>query len=190
MVSQIIPALPQSDQTELITETILSLKQGNHDIPSTMNPNNFQTEIGGHIQGLIGAKHLQEFPVPVMHLSNGLSIFKHTLRPAGDRNRVYCIGGTLPALSAFKEHYGPNIHQISTLMIQGELEYLQDPLYDGDVRDPSLRSFKGLLSNEQFRKEQSEEDCQRLDQASSQVVDSAPASMQDFCVSASAKMPP
>ena len=59
MVSQIIPALPKSSQTELINETIYSLEQSNHDIPSTMSPDNFQTEIGGHIQGLIGAKHLE-----------------------------------------------------------------------------------------------------------------------------------
>jgi hypothetical protein len=36
-----------------------------------MIPSNFQTEIGGQLQGLIGAKHLQEFPVAVMHLRNG-----------------------------------------------------------------------------------------------------------------------
>ena len=163
MVSQIIPSLPQSSQTELIKETIFSLKQSNYDIPSNMISDNFQTEIGGQIQGLIGAKHLQEFPVPVMHLSNGLSIFKHTLRPAGDRSQIYCIGGTLPALSAFQNIYGPNIHQVSALMIQNQLEFIKDPGFDGD--DPSIRPLSSHLSNKQFREEQSEEDCLILDQA-------------------------
>ena len=71
-----------------------------------------------------------------------------------------------------------------------QLEFLQDPKYDGDVRDPSLRSLNNLLSDDQFREEQSEEDCQLLDQASSQEVETAPASMKDFCVDASEKMPP
>ena len=75
-------------------------------------------------------------------------------------------------------------------MIQSELEFLQDPQYDGDVRDPSLRSLNNLLSDDQFREEQSEEDCQLLDQASSQEVETAPASMKDFCVDDSEKMPP
>ena len=75
-------------------------------------------------------------------------------------------------------------------MLQSELEFVQAPEYDGDVRDPSVRHISNLLSDDQFREEQGEEDCQQLDQASSQVVETAPASMQGFCVDASENMPP
>ena len=188
MVRQIIPPLLESDQTQLIQETISSIRQ-DHSVPPDMTVENFQTEIGGQIQGLIGAKHLQEFPVPVMHLSNGLSIFKHTLRPAVSRTRVYCIGGTLPALQAFKKHYGSNVHQISSMMLDNETEFLQNPQYDGDVRDPSVRSLPVLLTDDSFREEQGEEDCQQLDQAT-RGADMAPPTMQGFCATASSPKPP
>ena len=75
-------------------------------------------------------------------------------------------------------------------MIQSEIEFLQDPKFNGDIRDPSLRPLSNLLSDDQFREEQGEEDCLLLDQVSSQEVKTAPASMKDFCVDASEKMPP
>ena len=188
MVRQIIPPLLESDRTQLIQETISSIRR-DHPVPPDMTVENFQTEIGGQIQGLIGAKHLQEFPVPVMHLSNGLSIFKHTLRPAVSRTRVYCIGGTLPALQAFKKHYGSNVHQISSMMLDNETEFLQNPQYDGDVRDPSVRSLPVLLTDDSFREEQGEEDCQQLDLAT-RSADTAPPTMQGFCATASSPKPP
>ena len=75
-------------------------------------------------------------------------------------------------------------------MLQSETEFMQNPKYDGDVRDPSLRPIGVLLSDVQFREEQGEEDCQQLDQASIQEVDTTPPAMQDFCVNASEKKPP
>ena len=69
--------------------------------------NNFQVELGGTIEGLIGCRHLPEYPKPVVHLENGLSVYKHTLRPAGGRNRKYCLGGSLPAIKHFAARMGP-----------------------------------------------------------------------------------
>ena len=169
MVRQIIPPLLESDQTQLIQETISSIRQV-YSVPTDMTVNNFQTAIGGQIQGLIGAKHLQEFPVPVMHLSNGLSIYKHSLRPAGSRSQVYCIGGTLPVLSAFKKAYGPHIHQVTNLMLQSEIAFINDPVFDGDVH--------------------ATEDCQVLDQATIKATNTAPESMQVFYAAASKKTLP
>ena len=177
MVHQIIPPLPQTNQTKLIGETIQALRQNNHYIPEDMIPANFQTEIGGKLQGLIGAKHLQEFPVPVMHLSNGLSIYRHSLRPAGSRSQVYCIGGTLPAVTAFKEAYGPNIHDITNYMLQCDLGAVTDVAFDGDVTTPSIR---GLYSSKEFRQNQGEEDCQRLEQATAKATNAAPRQWRVF----------
>ena len=75
MVQQIIPPLPPTDQTQLVEETLQTIRLTDS-IQDDMIPSNFQTEIGGQLQGLIGAKHLQEFPVAVMHLRNGLSIYR------------------------------------------------------------------------------------------------------------------
>ena len=72
-------------------------------------------------------------------------------------------------------------------MLQSETEFIQNPQYDGDVRDPSLRPIGVLLSDLQFREEQGEESCQQLDQASIQEADTTPLAMQDFCVDASEK---
>ena len=46
-------------------------------LPQDMTLPNFQQDVGGTVEGLIGIKHIQEFPVPVFHLQNGLSIFCH-----------------------------------------------------------------------------------------------------------------
>ena len=37
---------------------------------------NFQTEIGGRLQGLIGIKHSDSFPEAIFYLQNGLISFK------------------------------------------------------------------------------------------------------------------
>ena len=75
------------------------------------------------------------------------------------------------------------------MMLHNETEFLQNPQYDGDVRDPSLRPLNVLLSDDQFREEQGEEDCKQLDQAT-RGADTAPPAMQDFCVVASPTKPP
>ena len=58
------------------------------------------------MEGLLGIKHIQQFPKAVFHLQNGLTIFKYALRPAGDRRRVYCLGGSLRALQHFHQQAG------------------------------------------------------------------------------------
>ena len=77
------------------------------------------------------------------------------------------------------------------MMLHNETEFLQNPQYDGDVCDPSLRPppITVLLANDQFREEQGEEDCKQLDQAT-RGADTAPPAMQDFCVVASPTKPP
>ena len=78
MVEQIIPPLPPTDQTQLDTEVLQGLGK-NRTLPEDVTPDHFQTEIGGQLQGLIGAKHLPEFPVAIMHLRNG---FPYTDTPS------------------------------------------------------------------------------------------------------------
>ena len=163
-----------------------------------MIPRNFQTEIGGQIQGLIGAKHLEDFPVPVMHLSNGLSIYKHSLRSAGGRSKVYCIGGSLPAVTAFKQAYGPNIHDMTNLMlhenmIQSDYDSAQTACFDGDIYDPNIRNRFPALSDDSYRDQQGEDDCQKIQSSilvNSLVTNSASKQQMDFCVTASNKTPP
>ena len=77
------------------------------------------------------------------------------------------------------------------MMLDNETEFLQNPQYDGDVCDPSLRPppITVLLANDQFREEQGEEDCKQLDQVT-RGADMAPPAMQDFYVIASPPKPP
>ena len=197
MVQQIIPPLPQTDQTQLIEETIQAMKQHTHSIPEDMIPSNFQSEIGGQLQGLIGAKHLQEFPVAVMHLRNGLSIYRHSLRPAGSRSKVYCIGGSLPAVTAFKQAYGNNIHDFANLMmyenmVDGDYSSALATLFDGDVYDPNLRNKLPALTDGSYRDQQGEDDCRTLQEsalASSLATNSASKHQLDFHAPASTKTP-
>jgi hypothetical protein len=197
MVQQIIPPLPQTNQTKLIEETIQAMKQNAHSIPDDMIPSNFQVEIGGQIQGLIGAKHLEEFPVPVMHLTNGLSIYRHSLRPAGSRSKVYCLGGSLPAVTAFKQAYGPNIHDIANLMmhenmVDGDFSSAMATLFDGDMIDGNLRNKLPALTDGSYRDQQGEDDCRTLQEsalATSLATNSASKNQLDFHAPASKKIP-
>ena len=93
----------------------------------------------------------------------------------------------MPVLSAFKKAYGPHIHQVTNLMLQSEIAFINDPVFDGDVHDTALR---GILSNGEFRQEQGEEDCQVLDQATIKATNTAPESMQVFDAAASKKTLP
>jgi hypothetical protein len=201
MVQQIIPPLQQTNQTQLIEQTIRNFKQHStqsHTLPEDMITENFQTEIGGTIQGLIGAKHLVDFPVPVMHLSNGLSIYKHSLRPAGGRSKIYCIGGSLPAVTAFKQAYGHAVHDISNMMlhesmIQNDFDSAQSVCFDGDVRDPNVRNTLPALKNESFRHQQGEDDCKTIQSVmlfDTLTSNSTSKQQLDFCVTASNKTKP
>ena len=93
----------------------------------------------------------------------------------------------MPVLSAFKKAYGPHIHHVTNLMLQSEMAYINDPVFDGDVHDTALR---GILSNGEFRQEEGEEDCQVLDQATIKATNTAPESMQVFYAAASKETPP
>ena len=189
MVEQIIPPLKPSNQTQLITEVLKCLKK-DRTIPADMIPNNFQAELGGQLQGLIGAKHLSEFPVAVMHFSNGLSVYKHTLRPAGNRNRVYCLGGSLPAMNAFKTNHGANVTDIFNAMLYDSCA-AQAILFDGEMIDPGLRTI-GRLEDMTFRDQQGEDDCAELQKsslASGLATNTASESQLDFHAHASVKKP-
>ena len=155
-----------------------------------MIPSNFQAEIGGQLQGLIGAKHLPEFPVAVMHLRNGLSVYRHTLRPAGNRNRVYCLGGSLPAINAFKNSNGTNIIDIFNTMMYDSCA-AQAILFDGDMIDPGLRTI-GRLEDISFRNQQGEDDCAELQKSSltsALATNTASGGQLGFRVRASNKKP-
>ena len=71
-------------------------------------------------------------------------------------------------------------------MLQSEIAFINDPVFDGDVHDTALR---GILSNGEFRQEQGEEDCQVLDQATIKATNTAPESMQAFCMVSSILSP-
>ena len=101
IVSEIIAPLDTTDLCPLIS----SIRHTAADLitlPQDMTLANFQQDVGGTVDGLIGIKHIQEFPVHVFHLQNRLSISRHKLRPAGNRSKVFCLGGSLPALTEFK----------------------------------------------------------------------------------------
>ena len=195
MVQQIIPPLQQTNQTQLIEQTISNFRQHSthlNTIPKDMITENFQTEIGGTIQGLIGAKHLMDFPVPVMHLSNGLSIYKHSLRPAGGRSKIYCIGGSLPAVTAFEQTYGHNIHDMANMALY-DLESSQSVLFDGDVGDPNMRNPLPVLKDESFRQQQGEDECKTIQSAmllGTLTSNSTSKQQLDFRVTASNKTTP
>ena len=55
-------------------------------------------------------------------------------------------------------------HNIDAQNIHPKYQSKKDPQYDGDVHDPPLRSLSNLLSNDQFREEQSAADSLLLDQ--------------------------
>ena len=198
MVQQIILPLPQTNQTDLIEATLNTMRQEAIHIPDDMVPSNFQVEIGGRIQGLIGAKHLGEFPEPIMHLANGLSIYRHSLRPAGSRSKKYCLGGSLPAVQAYQKTYGAGLHDIQTLMMyenmmHSDLDSAYETLFDGDMIDGTIRNRVPALSDESYRDQQGEDDCRILQQsalAASLATNSASQTQRDFHVPASMKTPP
>ena len=133
-----------------------------------------------------------DFPVPVMHLSNGLSIYRHSLRPAGDRSKIYCIGGSLPVLAAFEKTYG---HQFRDMAMMGvdDLEATNAILFDGDVNDPTVRNQLPALLNESYRQQQGEDDCNTMQTAMlfNTISDNSNQQKQmNFRVLASNKMTP
>ena len=57
IVNEIIPALPQNDLAPLIS-SILSTASEMITLPGDMKLNNFQQQVGGLVEGLIGIKHI------------------------------------------------------------------------------------------------------------------------------------
>ena len=93
-------------------------------------------------------------------------------------------------MTAFKEIYGSNIHDITNYMLQNDLGAATEALFDGDVNDPSARR---LLEDPSFREQQGEEDCQIFHQsalAASLATNTASETMRDFHAPASKKTPP
>ena len=72
-------------------------------------------------------------------------------------------------------------------MLKCDLGAATEVAFDGDVTNPSLRR---LLTDEEFRQKQGEEDCQLIEQATARTTNAAPETMRDFCVIASEKTPP
>ena len=195
MVKQIIPPQQQTNQTNLIDETITNIKQHpfhSKNAPQDMITENFQTEIGGTIQGLIGAKHLRDFPVPVMHLDNGLSIYKHSLRPAHNRSKVYCIGGSMPVLAAFQRMYGPQFQNMAMMCVY-DFDAVKTVLFDGDMTDTNVRNSLPALQDESFRHQQGEEDCKKFQIAMNYTTCTDNSNNQEqlnFCAPASNRTTP
>ena len=67
-----------------------------------MTSDNFQTQAGGRIDGLIGCRQMRCFPTLVHMTEAGLGIFKHVLKPHVRDSKRYCIGGNLDALTQAK----------------------------------------------------------------------------------------
>ena len=69
IVNEIIPALPQNDLAPLIS-SILSTASELITLPEDMRLNNFQHQIGGTVEGLIGIKHIQQLAYHIKLMLN------------------------------------------------------------------------------------------------------------------------
>ena len=158
MVEVITHPMRKTNQAELINKIINSAAATTR-LPSDMLVSNFQLELGGTIEGLIGCRHLPEYPKPVFHLENGLSVYKHTLRQAGGRNKKYCLGGSLPAIQHFAARIGPE-YQDMMVSVGMDNEESRSLLF-GTLVHGTIRNAP-LLTNREFREQQGEEDCRDL----------------------------
>ena len=70
---QIIQDVRVRGTMDIVTE-VLSGASKHNTLPKDMVISNFQQEIGGRIEGLIGIKHADMFPEEVMTLTNGIGI--------------------------------------------------------------------------------------------------------------------
>jgi hypothetical protein len=157
-----------------------------------MRLNNFQHQVGGLVEGLIGIKHIQQFPKAVFHLQNGLTIFKHALRPAGDRSRVYCLGGSLPALQHFHRQAGSEANNILYSSI-GDRDLCGELLFEGGSQHNDMMGLPPLLSDEKWREELSEGPSRAMQKelvTDALLVGSKNVTQLDFCVRASNKQTP
>ena len=158
-----------------------------------MKLNNFQHQVGGLVEGLIGIKHIQQFPKAVFHLQNGLTIFKHSLRPAGDRSRVYCLGGSLPALQHFHQQAGSESKNILFSSSLGDRELCGELLFEGGSMHDSMRGLSPLLSNNEWREALSEGPSRTVQKelvTDAMLIGSNNETQLDFCAHASNKQTP
>ena len=101
-------------------------------------------------------------------------------------------------MTAFKQTYGSNIHDITNLMlhenmIQSDYDSAQTACFDGDIYDSALRNKLPALADESFRDQQGEDDCQRIQSTimvNSLVTNSTSKQQLGFCATASSKTPP
>ena len=105
IVPTIIPELGTTNIEPFVCNTLTKLGRSRN---VNMTPDNFQTEIEGRIQGLIGIKHSDSFPEPIFRLHNGLIIFKHKLKPAYSRKRIYDLGECVATINTYKQSVGPD----------------------------------------------------------------------------------
>ena len=78
-------------------------------------------------------------------------------------------------------------------MIQSDYDSAQTACFDGDVYDPNIRNRFPALSDDSYRDQQGEDDCQKIQSSilvNSLVTNSASKQQMDFCVTASNKTPP
>ena len=115
IVPSIIPDLGTKNIEPLVHKALTKI--GRSRSPD-MSLGNFQTEIGGRLQGLIGIKHSDSFPEPIFNLQNGLIIFKHKLKHAYSRKRMYALRGCLATMNTYKQSIGPDF--VETLIQQLE----------------------------------------------------------------------
>ena len=144
LVPQIIPDVETRGMSH-IWNKVLEGAATQVKLPQDMVLDNFQKELGGRLEGLIGVKHMDMFPTPVMTLANGLIVYRNWLRPAGSRKRVYTMGGQVKVLKAFQGVVGSNFDTILVNHYDDQLE-CRNIVFDGDYTDDSLRGIRASQS--------------------------------------------
>ena len=101
-------------------------------------------------------------------------------------------------MTAFKQAYGSNVHDMTNLMlyenmVQSDYDSAQTAYFDGDIYDPNLRNKFPAVTDDSYRDQQGEDDCQKIQNSiliNSLVTNSASKQQLDFYVPASMKTPP
>ena len=186
-VPQIIQDVRVRGTSDIVAE-VLSGASKHNTLPKDMVVSNFQQVIGGRIEGLIGIKHADMFPEEVMTLTNGMIVYRHKLRPAGSRDRVYAIGGTVNALEAYRGMVGSDFQSIMLTQVHEALT-CKGILMDGDFTD---RTVRGIASNPDVREQLGEAECRTMQSnlAATLALSGADTCQTDFRVIASNPKPP
>ena len=136
IVQKIVPDLKKVNIQEDV-KSALREAQTIIDTPADMTLENFQHEVGSRIEGLIGARNMQDYPQVVLWLSMGVGIFRHTLAPHGNRSRVYCIGGNRRVIDGVAGAMGKGWQDAMMAHLNDINEH--DYQFDGDYTDKTLR---------------------------------------------------